>query len=535
MRLYPGVYEPKTEDLDRKILRNEKTKRGARNFFLSRFVITALVIIAQLALLLVFLIGLTSRLEYYLVSSVALSSIFMIYIANSHGKNEYKIAWIAPVVIVPLVGIACYFLYHIDAGAKKLKREIKDIDKNIEQCILNENDVQRVLSKYPDFENLGHYLYNNGRFRPNENTSIKYYPTGEEFLPAFIDALKQAKKFIFIEFFIIRIEESWDQILQVLIQKVKEGVEVRVICDGFGTYMVSAKEYQKYLHELGIKAKVFNVIHPIVSTPINNRDHRKIIVIDGECGFTGGINLANEYFNIGHNKFPYWKDNGIKLAGDAVYNMLQMFLEVWNIGEKTKDDYHKFLNDEHKFPKETGLVIPYGDHAFNDEDIAENVCLDIISSAKKYLYITTPYVVVDNQILSALIFVAKKGVDVRVIVPSVPDHLVTFCVGKTFLKNLLDGGVKVYVYKKGFIHAKTFLADGKTATVGSINLDYRSFYAHFECGVLMHNCDSIADIKKDFDSMFINDCEEMLVTDYKKLPLYQRFIGRILRIFGPLM
>ncbi|MBQ4237236.1 MAG: cardiolipin synthase, partial [Treponema sp.] len=219
----------------------------------------------------------------------------------------------------------------------------------------------------------------------------------------------------------------------------------------------------------------------------------------------------------------------------AIFDFMRMFLEVWNIGEKKKDNYADFLNLDYKAARTDGLVIPYGDHAFNDEDIAENVYLDIISNAKKYLYITTPYVVIDNQFLSTLTFAAKRGVDVRVAVPSKPDHLATFCVGKTFLKNLIDNGVKVYIYKKGFLHAKTVLADGKIATVGSVNLDYRSFYAHFECGAIMYGSSILSDIKKDFDSMFENDCEEMHLADYKALPWYVRSTGRVIRIFGPLM
>ena len=527
--------EDNNDDLDKKILRNAKTKKIARQIFFSRSVIVFVTIGVQLGLLLFFLIHLSNKIDVYLSSSAILSFGFLIYISNSHGKNEYKIAWIVPVATFPLVGITCYLLYHSDTGARKLKKDIRKINRDMECLLPLKADAESVLKKYPEIENLGKYLFNSGHFSPYENTSVKFYPSGEDVYPDFLKILKSAEKFIFIEFFIMRVDESWDGILQILKQKVKEGVEVRVICDGFGTYMVSAARYQRYLKSLGIKAKVFNPIHPIVSTPINNRDHRKIVIVDEKYALTGGINISNDYFNIGKNKFPYWKDTSIIMHGKAIFDFMRMFLEVWNIGEKKKDNYADFLNLDYKAARTDGLVIPYGDHAFNDEDIAENVYLDIISNAKKYLYITTPYVVIDNQFLSTLTFAAKRGVDVRVAVPSKPDHLATFCVGKTFLKNLIDNGVKVFIYKKGFLHAKTVLADGKIATVGSVNLDYRSFYAHFECGAIMYGSSILSDIKKDFDSMFENDCEEMHLADYKALPWYVRSTGRVIRIFGPLM
>lgn len=299
--------------------------------------------------------------------------------------------------------------------------------------------------------------------------------------------------------------------------------------------MITGNAYQHYLKEKGIKSKVFNPLLPIISTPVNNRDHRKIVVIDGKIAYTGGINLSNQYFNYGKNKFPYWKDNFVEIRGPAIQNLLQLFFEVWNIGEKVKDDYALYLNIDYEKIETDGFVIPYGDDAFNSEDIAESVYLEIINNAKKYLYITTPYVVIDNQMLTALTFAAKKGVDVRIIVPSKPDHLITFCIGKTYLKNLLDGGVKIYLYEKGFIHAKTFLCDDNVGTVGSINLDYRSLYAHFECGALIYKNPALADIKADFESMFKNDCQEMKLSDYKKIPAWQRFTGRVLRLFGPLL
>ncbi len=525
------------EDFNKIVLRNSRTKKVAQKIFFSRTVITFAAIFVQLLLLILFIVFVNNKLNFYFGISLAVSAAFIIYISNSGGKNEYKIAWLGITVLFPVIGITCYIIYHTDGAARKLAKEIEKINTEIDSVLVekSKSEVESVEKSFPEYKNISNYLYKCGSFSPHKNSAVKYYANGETFYPDFLESLKSAKKYIFIEFFIITIDECWEKIVEILEQKVKEGVEVRLICDGVGTYMITGKAYQRYLKEKGIKSKVFNPLLPIISTPVNNRDHRKIVVIDGKLAYTGGINLSNQYFNYGKNKFPYWKDNFVEIRGPAIQNLLQLFFEVWNIGEKVKDDYVSYLNIDYEKIESDGFVIPYGDDAFNSEDIAESVYLEIINNAKKYLYITTPYVVIDNQMLTALTFAAKKGVDVRIIVPSKPDHLITFCIGKTYLKNLLDGGVKIYLYEKGFIHAKTFLCDDNVGTVGSINLDYRSLYAHFECGALICKNPALADIKADFESMFKNDCQKMNVQDYKKIPAWQRFTGRVLRLFGPLL
>jgi len=522
------------EDLNRKILRNSRTRRFAQKALFSRTIMAFAAFGVQLFILLFFLFELNTKIEYYLAVSIVMSTGFLIYIVNSKGKNEYKIAWLVPVVLFPIIGISCYWLFHNDLLARKLKKDIAEINNNIVESHKQKENPLAVVDG-TEYENIAHYLYNEGHFCPHTDSSVKYFPNGETFFPDFLESLRSAKKYIFIEFFIITIDECWEQVVEILEQKVKEGVEVRVICDGVGTYMLTGKAYQRYLHSKGIKSKVFNPLKILFSTPVNNRDHRKIVIVDGKVAYTGGVNLSNQYFNVGKNRFPYWKDNAVRIQGPAVQNLLQLFFEIWNIGEKNKDNYSAFLDAPVENQPKDGIVIPYGDDAFNNEDIAENLYIDIISNAKKYVYITTPYVVIDNQFLSVLIFAAKKGVDVRIVVPSKPDHLATFCVGKTYLKDLVDNGVKVYLYEKGFIHAKTFLSDDKIATVGSVNLDYRSLYAHFECGALLCENSAIPEIKADFNSMFETDCVEMKQEDYKKIPAYQRMIGRVGRIIGPLM
>ena len=320
-----------------------------------------------------------------------------------------------------------------------------------------------------------------------------------------------------------------------LAKKASEGVEVRVLYDAMGSVLASSKFYVNYLQSKGINAQIFLPLFPIFSTQQNNRDHRKIVVIDGQIAYTGGVNISNEYFNMEQRRFNYWKDNAIRIEGSAIKTFIAMFMQTWNISKKYDDNYEYYLNSCDVSNEEKGVIIPYGDDAYNNQDLAEDIYLHIINNAKKYVKITTPYVLIDSQLYDALVFAVSRGVEVSIIVPSVPDHFVTFCMGRVFIKQLIDMGVKVYEYKRGFIHAKTFVSDDRFATIGSVNLDYRSLFHHFECGALLYDKPCIEDIKNDFSEMIENDCKEFTQESYKSFPLINRMIGRIFKVFAPLM
>lgn len=521
-------------DLNYILIKDKHGKEIIKKILFSRVVLTFLMLLIQILIFLLFVLQLSSYIEYYFAGSVLFSTAFMIYLSNCRGKNEFKIAWLVPLVIFPLFGIGAYILTHTNRGGRKVRRQLSQIRSETETFLPDFSEHFQVLENNPEIQGLGNYLLKYGKFLPHTNNKITYFPNGEEFFPDLFNNLKKAKKFIFIEFFILNVDESWILLLELLEQKASEGVEIRLMYDGLGSIMASTSSYQKYLQSRGINTHIFLPLIPIFSTQLNNRDHRKIVIIDGEVAYTGGVNLSNEYFNEDHKRFKYWKDNAIKIEGSAIQNLTTMFLQTWNIQTKVKDDFKKYMNISYKSYTETGLVIPYGDDAYNQEDIAENVYLYIIQNAKTYLHITTPYVVIDNQMQDALIFAAKRGIEVSIIVPSVPDHLITFCIGKTFLKTLVENGIHIYLYQKGFIHAKTFISDDKIATVGSVNLDYRSFYHHFECGAVMYDSPVISDIEYDFEQT-LNDCVEMKLEDYKKIPARQRMLGRVFRIFAPLM
>ena len=530
---------PEIPDLNYAILKDKRKSGIVRKFLVSKLVMTAFLLLIQIFVWILFIVRLQSYMNFFLGGNIVLSAFFMIHLSNCAGKNEFKITWLLPAVVFPLFGVSAYVLYHTNIGGAKTAKRLAFLKAQTDKLLPSRAQNEEVIRAFPQVKDIQHYLINQGHFCPHKNNKVRYFANGETLYPELLASLKAAKEFIFMEFFIIDIDETWFSILRVLEEKVQNGVEVRILYDAFGSIMLSTRTYENYLKAHGIKSKIFLPLRPIFSTQQNNRDHRKIIVIDGKTAFTGGINLKNEYFNVGKNKFAYWKDNFIKIEGSAVLNLTLMFLQTWNIsckGERgLQDNFSKYAKrDFDVFPGEKGLVIPYGDDAFCKSNIAEDVYLYILSKTQRYIYIMSPYVVIDNQILEALIFAARRGADVKLIVPSQPDHIITFCIGKVFLKTLAENKIRVFLYDKGFIHAKTFVSDDKVATVGSINLDYRSLFHHFECGTFLYNVQSIADIKNDFIGT-LADCKEMRVGDYEKLPLRTRLTGRIFKLFAPLL
>lgn len=521
-------------DLNYLIIKDRHGKSIFRKIIYSYLLVAFLLIAIQLFLFFLFLFRLYPYLELYLGGSIVISTAFMIYLSNCKGKNEFKLAWLVPTVIFPFFGVATYIISHTNFGSRRMSRRLAYLKKKTEAIEKINQDINPIIAKYPEISGLIQYLSSQGHYQPHTNTKLTYISCGEDFFPDLFNTIKIAKKFIFLEYFIIDVDESWILLLELLEQKAREGVEVRILYDGLGSPIASSKVYIKYLKNMGIKAHPFQPLVPFFSTQQNNRDHRKIAIIDGKIAYTGGLNLSNEYFNVGENRFEYWKDNAIRIEGSAIQNLMTMFLQTWNLQTKTDDDYAKYLNHDYESFDTDGVVIPYGDDAFNNEDIAEEVYNYILGNAKKYVHITTPYMIIDNQLMDALLFATNRGVEISIIVPALPDHFLTFCIGKTFLKTLVDNGIHVYLYQNGFIHAKTFISDDKISTIGSVNMDYRSLYHHFECGSVLYDEKTAAIIESDFQET-LKDCVKMKPEDYKKLPLKVRILGRLFRIFAPLL
>ncbi|MDE7298387.1 MAG: cardiolipin synthase, partial [Lachnospiraceae bacterium] len=340
---------------------------------------------------------------------------------------------------------------------------------------------------------------------------------------------EKAEKFIFMEYFIIAEGRMWDTILEILKEKAAAGVDVRLLYDDVGCLRLLPFQYYETIRGFGIKCEAFNPFVPFVSTVMNNRDHRKILVIDGETGFTGGINLADEYINE-KERFGYWKDTGIMLKGDAVWNLTVMFLQLWNALRPTDTDFDCF-RPRARYETD-GYVQPYGDSPLDFENVGENVYLNIINSAKDYVYIFTPYLISDSEMISALCLAAKRGVDVRIVTPHIPDKKFAFMLTQSYYEQLMDGGVKIFEFEPGFIHAKCFVSDDIVATVGTINLDYRSLYLHFECGVYLYRTSSVMDVKQDAIDTIARSIP--VTRDMLKPVLQKVVLQAFLKLFAPL-
>ena len=336
-----------------------------------------------------------------------------------------------------------------------------------------------------------------------------------------------------MEYFIIDEGYMWDSVLEILQRKASQGVDVRVMYDGTCAIFKLPYHYPEKLRAMGIQCKMFSPIRPLVSTHYNNRDHRKIVVIDGHTAFTGGINLADEYINR-KTVHGHWKDTAIMLKGEAVRSFTLMFLQLWNVSERTPE-YEQYLNAPlPELPNAPGYVLPYGDSPFDDERVGESIYLDIINRAKHYVHIMTPYLIIDGEMTHALTYAAKRGVDVRLILPHVPDKKSAFSLAYTHYRELLKGGVRIYEYTPGFVHAKVFASDDEKAVVGTINLDYRSLYLHFECAAYLYQTPAVAEIEQDFRST-LKSCQQVTLDTMKKDKLYRKILGWLLKVFAPLM
>ena len=386
----------------------------------------------------------------------------------------------------------------------------------------------------PDAANQSRYISHCAYCPPYQNTTTEYLPLGEVKFERMVEELKKAKHYIFLEYFIIQEGKMWNTILDILRQKAAEGVDVRVIYDDMGCIMILPTGYDRTLEQMGIKCRIFNPFVPILSSRFNTRDHRKICVIDGNVGFTGGINLADEYINA-YEKHGHWKDTSILLKGEAVFNLTVMFLSMWDYldGTTGKTDYSRYYPtvwDENA----KGYVQPFADNPLDDEAVGETVYLNLINKAKRYVYITTPYLILSSEMLTALTSAAKCGVDVRIITPHIPDKWYVHAVSRSHYQPLIEAGVKIYEYTPGFIHAKTFVVDDDYAVVGTINLDYRSLYLHFECAVWMYQTPSVAQVRDDFfKTQQIS--QEITLEECRSLSFPRRLGRSVLRVFAPLM
>ncbi len=501
-------------------------------FFSGRLFITGIVIAIQLVWFLTFWLSLSDYSEIVGVAFSLLSMGMILYIIVRDDNPSFKIGWIIVIMSLPLLGGLLYFFFGSKQPLQKITRKVKDRREHYQRFLPpNLGVIENLKTENQRAATSAEYLQNFCKYPIWQNSKTKYYPVGELMYADMLVELEKAERFIFMEYFIIERGQMWDGILDILKRKAAAGVEVRLMYDDVGCLNLLPRKFYRNMERLGIKCLPFNRFVPMMSVAMNNRDHRKILVIDGRVAFNGGINIADEYIN--HKKtLGHWKDTGVMLTGDAVRGFTAMFLEMWNAFYIKPDlDIEPYLVTQSD-KNATGYVLPFGDSPVNGETISQNVYIDILSQARRYVYIFTPYLIIDFEMQNALRLAAKRGVDVRLITPGVPDKKVIYRMTRSYYHDLIVGGVKIYEYTPGFLHAKSYVCDDEVAVVGTINMDFRSLYLHFECGTFMYGTESVLAVKQDFMET-LEKCRRVELKRLKQ-PLIMRAFDAILRAFAPL-
>lgn len=512
----------------------EPRKKGLLHLIFSRFFIIALLIILQIGMYVSFYGLLNTLLPFFSVLKIIFTVIIVVYLFNNGMNFSAKLTWMFIIAIMPITGAIFLYFTQMNAGHRNITRRVETMIRKTRNAIPQSESVLKSLEgDTSGTAALYEYLGKTNCFPVYSNTDVTYFPTGEEKFDAMLNAIKTAEKFIFIEYFIIEEGYMWGKILELLVEKAAAGVDVRVMYDGMCEISKLPPDYFKLLRNKGIKSKAFSPIKPIISSHYNYRDHRKILVVDGETAFTGGVNLADEYINR-TEIFGHWKDAAVMLRGGAVKSFTLMFLQMWNIDEK-EPQFLPWLEDCKKAPRRAeGYVIPYGDSPLDDKLVGESVYMDIINRANDYVHIMTPYLILDGELEGALKYAAGRGVDVRLILPGIPDKKAAYALAKSHYKRLISSGIKIYEYTPGFVHAKVFVSDDEKAVVGTINLDYRSLYHHFECAVYMYRTPCISDIENDFQQTLLK-CREVTPKTIKEEKLSYKIVGSLIKFIAPLM
>ena len=506
-----------------------------RNYKLlyGRLSIVVVLITIQLVILIFALSRFNQNFQYFWGFCFVLSIIEVLVIINKNLNPAYKLALIIPILVFPVFG----GLFYILLGRRKLKRSHKEQlnnSKKTMETLLSQDE--NVLHKITDLDEAVasqiRYIRDFSYFPVYENTTVEYLSPGEKFFERLKEQLRSAQKFIFMEYFIIQEGFMWNEILEIMIEKAMSGVDVRIIYDDLGCVQLLPYKYNKYLEKSGIKCSVFSPFKPIISMWLNNRDHRKITVVDGRVAFTGGINLADEYINK-HAKFGYWKDASVMVEGEAVWSFTFMFLSLWNAISPEAVDYKKYRGSA-DFPETDGFIAPYSDLPIDEETVGENVYLNLITKAKKYIHICTPYFIVDNEIMTALCLAAKSGVEVQIVTPHIGDKWYTHMITRANYQQLIENGVKVYEYTPGFMHSKTVVSDHSLAIAGTINFDFRSMFLHFECAVLMYKSSAIKQMDDDFHEI-LKVSQQISLEQCQNEKFIIKVIRMVLKLFAPLM
>lgn len=504
--------------------------------FFSRFALVAIAIILQVALIVVINYYLVYEFPWINLLVIALGVVTFFAIVNRNLPASFKLPYLIIVCLAPIVGVTVYGIFGNVGLSKKNRKKLDEVHAELRMFCQQESATMAKLYQIsPQAYGQAMYIEQTSYLPTYENCSVKYLPMGEDFFESLIEELKKAKRYILMEYFIIEEGKMWNTIYDILKQKAKEGVEVHFMYDDVGSIGKVSNDYFYKMRNDGINACKFSPFKAFVSPVHNNRDHRKICVIDGDIGYIGGVNLADEYINVTH---PYgkWKDNAVIMRGQCVDSLIWMFIQLYNPNSLKKLKISDYLLYDHPKYESSGFVAPYGDgpRPAYDDYIGQTVYSTIINQAKKYVYIITPYLIVDYDFLAALKNAVKRGVDVKILLPHIPDKKLINILTKSNYEDLIANGVEIYEYTPGFVHAKMVVADDDIAAIGTINLDYRSFVHHFECGVWLYNEKCILDMKNDFLTIVKTE-SELISLEKAHQPLFNRLIKDILSIIAPMM
>lgn len=515
-------------------------KNGIARVFLS-----VLAISLEIAFVVALFTGLRQYAGWIRVVEEVMAVLLVIYLYGTEQASCVKLPWIMLILAFPVFGVSLYVMIGLNGPTNKMRQRYEKVDRVLLSQLMEgdygkrcKHAMEALQTQDPQVASIAAYLVNKTGIPIYQNSDIVYFDEAAKALSAMKESLAGAKKFIFMEYFAIEQEGIWQEILDILVERVKAGVEVRVFYDDIGSIAFVNTDFASKLNELGILCRVFNPFVPGLNFFLNNRDHRKITVIDGYIGFTGGFNLANEYFNITH-PYGYWKDTGVMVKGEAVRSMTATFLENWNaVRDNDRDDvsYRHYLECEpyYKSREDAAFIQPYADRPMDNEQVGEEVYISMANKAISYCWFVTPYLILTDEMTHALSLAAKRGVDVRIITPGIPDKRIVYAITRSFYHCLIKDGVRIYEYTPGFCHCKMSITDGVVATCGSINLDYRSLYHHFENGCLYAYGKAVEDTRKDFVKMMEESNE---VTEQYKVKT-NTFVGigqRLLRLIAPLI
>lgn len=498
-----------------------------------RAFLVAVAILVQLFVLLIMLLYFNEYYTEFHTACMLFSAVIVICIVGDRSNPAYKIAWIIPIMLFPIFGWVIYLLFGGNRLSKRARKKLQAMDQVMQGELLDSCDTAVLKGAAgDDAGRMACYIERIAHYPVYTNTMTEYFPTGEKQFESMLIELQKAEHYIFLEFFIIEPGKMWNSILDILEEKAASGVEVRVLYDDIGCLFTLPRNYSKQLAERGIQCCVFNPFKPVLSVRMNNRDHRKIMVIDGKIAYTGGINLADEYINE-RQRFGHWKDTGILVRGDAAWSLTVMFLNMWAIAGSIHEDFSQYRPETYPIAG-NGFVQPYGDSPLDDEPVGETVYLNLIHKARDYVYLTTPYLIIDHTTVMALTGAAKAGVDVRIITPHIPDKKIVFELTRAHYLQLLEAGVQIFEYTPGFIHAKNYVVDDRFATVGTINMDYRSMFLHFENAVALYDTSSVMDIKKDFlETQLVS--HKVTLEECRDISIFRKILRCLLRVFAPLL